>query len=155
MILLSTCNSCLTRFEILVEPKDIGLIKQVADASGNTAPCPRLCGGRINLTGNPILDTVAPMMKEPLHLTATQYFQAVKGLGLPDEIPHDKDVITALLRAYAVVDTVLQEDNGKFYLHEIHLSNGIILHLGAGLRGAIVIKITKPHEAPHADDGDS
>jgi hypothetical protein len=146
MILMSLCNSCLQPFELLVQPSDAHLVKQIADKDGLTAPCPRLCGGRINLVGNPVIKEMASKLKEPMRVTGQELYKAVNGMGLPDEIPTTMEVVEALLLANSVVAAAVEETDGKIYLHELSLSNGLTLHLAGGPRGSRVIKITKENQ---------
>ena len=150
MIILSMCNSCMSRFEILVEPKQVHLIKAVSDKKGTVAKCPRLCGGMINLVGSPGLDSVwksakGKAFKAPLKITALELYQAIGGLGLPDEVANDPDVMKSMLLSSRIVGVDLEKEssNDTYYLHEIRLENGVTFHLGSGLRGASVIKMTK------------
>jgi hypothetical protein len=144
VILHTLCNSCLQPFRILVEPSEIELVKQVTK-EGSMCECPRKCGGLVSLAGGNVLSEMAkdPRLKEPMSLTGTQLFKAINGLGLPDEIPKNADVVKAFLKAHKVLDINVEEHAGKFYLHEIQLEGGITLHLSAGLKGAQLLKITK------------
>ena len=143
MIVRSLCNTCFQPYELLLEASDLDLIKQVADEQGHTAPCPRLCGGRINLVGETNIGAMAGMLKQPLHISGKQLYQAVNGLGLPDELPQSKIGLESLLKANKVVDVVLEEWGGRFYLHELKLENGLVFHLASGAKGAQVLKVTQ------------
>jgi hypothetical protein len=145
MIIRSLCNSCFQTYELMVEPGEVHLVKQVATDDGITCPCPRLCGGKINLAGDPAIEamTKGQAMRTPLPLSGKELYKAVMGAGLPDEIPQAKETLEALLKANKVVGMMLEEDDKKFYLHELKLENGLTLHLASGLRGAQVLKVTK------------
>lgn len=138
MIINSLCNGCLQPFQLIVEPMDVPLVKELADDKGESCPCPRLCGGRINLVGQ----SSAPA-REPMTLTGKQLYQAVKGMGLPDEVPKSVEAVDAILRANKVVGVDVEEHNGKYFLHELKLENGCVVHLASGIKGAQVLKITK------------
>ena len=71
----------------------------------------------------------------------------MNGMGLPDEIPSSGVVVDSLLRANNVLAVSVEEYQGKVFLHELHLANGMVIHLAAGTKGAQVLKITK--EAAH------
>jgi len=146
MIINSVCSTCLQPFKILIQVSDLELVKQISTNEGRTCPCPRLCGGEINLVGEPEL-IEGIRLRDPMELTGLQLFQAVGGLGLADEIPKDTTVIESLFKACKVVSVDLEEVGGNFYLHEIRLEGGVVVHLSSGARGARVLKITK--EAPH------
>lgn len=152
MICKALCNTCLQAYELLLQPSDVGLVKQITDELGLTAPCPRLCGGRINVAGDPVISAMQHnvQLADPIHLTGKELYIAVNGAGLPDEIAKDKEVIVSLLKANRVKDVDVEEADGKFYIHEITLENGTTIHLGASPRGARVVKMTKerPHGVP-------
>ncbi len=151
MIVFSLCQKCLQPYWLNLQPCDVHLIKQIATHEGMMAPCPRLCGGGINLVGDPGIDALAgDHLKPVMKITGTQLYQAVNGMGLPDEIPYEKNLVTSLLCANRICATVMEEAHGKTYLHELHLSNGYTIHLAAGSRGAHVLKVTK--ERQHAAD---
>ena len=57
MIILSLCNSCLQPYQLLIQPSDTELVKQIASQDGHLCPCPRLCGGQINLVGSPLISS--------------------------------------------------------------------------------------------------
>jgi hypothetical protein len=143
-MILSVCNSCLQPFQILLEAGDVDLVKQISvDDGGRLCKCPRLCGGKINLVGDPVITAMTDKLREPMTITGRELYVAVHGLGLPDEITKDPEVIRALLKSNKVADLFLEEINGRVYLHEVRLENGYTLHLAAGARGAQVLKVTK------------
>ena len=59
MIINSLCNSCLQPFRLIIEPADVSLVKEISDEAGETCPCPRMCGGSINLVGDPVIKTMS------------------------------------------------------------------------------------------------
>lgn len=143
MIIHSVCNSCLQPFTIIVESRDVHLIRQISEEEGQLCPCPKLCGGKINLVGQPALDVVRDRLKQHIQLTGTELYKAVMGAGLPEEIPRSPEVVEAMLLAHKVVKVNVSQEGITVFLNEIHLENGVVLHLTAGLRGAHVLKITK------------
>jgi hypothetical protein len=144
MMIMSVCNSCLQPFRIILEAGEGDLLKQISiEDGGKTCKCPRLCGGRINLIGDATISAMADKLKEPLTLTGRQLYVAVHGLGLPDEIVKDLQVIRAVLLAHKVVSVDLEEVGDRMYLHELQLDNGMTIHLAAGARGAQILKVTK------------
>lgn len=144
MIILSLCQSCLQQYEILIEASDLPLLKEISDEHGHTCPCPRLCGGSINLVGNSVADVFrTKQLKPEISLGGKDLYKAVKGLGLPDEIALDTSVLKNLVQN--TESAIFEEYNGKIYLHELKIMGGIIIHLAAGLKGAQVLKITKEH----------
>jgi len=133
-------------YEILVQVSDVDLVRQLIDEHG-LSPCPRLCGGRINVFNDETIKALqhGKQLAPVISLTGKQLYQAVHGAGLPDEVPTSAEVITSILKANKVVDLQLEETDGRFYLHEIKLENGLTIHLGGGAR-ARVVKITKERE---------
>lgn len=146
MIVNAFCQTCLQPFVLLIQASDVELVKSISTNEGRTCPCPRLCGGEINLTGS-VTVREGVKLRDPVELTGLQLFKAVGGLGVPDEIPKDPAVIDALLKTKKVVSVDLEEFSGNFYLNELRLEGGITVHLASGARGARVLKITK--ESPH------
>lgn len=129
----------------MVEPTDVALVKQIASDDGTTCPCPALCGGSILLVPD---DTVKAMsedarLKSPTVLTGKQLYQAVMGLGLPEEIPSSPELVDAVFRANKVVSVDLEKIQEKIYLHEIRFDNGVVLHLASGSKGAQVLRVSK------------
>lgn len=145
MIINSLCNTCLQPFTLIVEPGEVYLVKEISDDTGTTCPCPRKCGGAINLIGDPVIGDMSkdPRLKDPMTISGTQLYKAVMGLGLPDEIPKSEILVDSLLRASPIVKTLTETDGKHVYLHEITLENGSTIHLGSGRKGAQVLKVTK------------
>ena len=145
MIIQSLCNSCLQPFRLIIEPKEVSLIKEISDDTGTLCPCPRSCGGMINLVGDPTIKEMGcdPRLKTPISISGTQLYQAVKGMGLPDEIPKSGILIDSLLRASPVCKTLTEEYGKDIFLHEITLENGTTIHLTSGCKGAQILKVTK------------
>lgn len=147
MIIRSVCNTCFQVYEVHSEPTDTSLLKEII-SEDLMAPCPRLCGGQINMVTSGQITALAndPRLKAPLPITAKELFKAVKGAGLPDEIPKSEDVVSLLFGAARVHGVTTESLNGHVYLHEIKFENGAVLHLASGMRGAEVLKITKGAE---------
>lgn len=143
MIVMSLCQTCLQPYQLMIEPGDIPLIKQIAVEDGKMCPCPRLCGGTINLVGDPGIQTMVEKLRTPMHIGGKDLYKAVNGLGLPDEVPQDADVIEALFKANSITGVSMEKVSNTFYLHELKLSNGMTVHLAAGSHGAAVLKVTK------------
>lgn len=146
MMIFSLCNSCFQPFKLNLQPGDVHLVRQIADEDMNTCPCPRLCGGRINLTEMPVVSESSKILKQSMSITGRELYVAVNGAGLPDEIVTDPVVVEALMKANSVKEVFMEKHGERVYLHQISLSNGVTLHLTAGSRGAQVLKITKDRE---------
>jgi hypothetical protein len=129
----------------LLDPGDLQLIRQIANDSGNAVPCPKLCGGTINVIMDPGISVLAsdPRLRNPINLTGKQLYKAVMGAGLPDELPTDANVVYGLLQSIEVKSALVEKIGSDVYLHELKLAGGITIHLAAGPRGAKVLKIVK------------
>lgn len=144
MILMAACNSCLGTFEIhFFEAHEIYLVQELSKDGGKTVPCPRLCGGKINIAPDPTIAEMVTKLKGPVTLNGLELYQAINGLGLPDERPKDPWTVSAALKAYRVVDAVVENYRGRAYLHELRLEDGTTIHLTGGAHGAMVLKLTK------------
>lgn len=84
-----------------------------------------------------------PRLKPPLPITVQELFKAVKGGGLPDEIPKSFELSVALFKSEKVKSVFMEQDGKDIYLHEVRFENGAVIHLSAGRRGAQVLKVTK------------
>jgi len=144
MMIRSLCNSCMQPFEISVEVAEVSLVKEITDDAGLFCPCPRLCGGKINLVGDATIEEMSKdrRLKDPMRISGRELYRAVNGLGLPDEFPNSTEVISSFIQG-GVEEVDIEEFQGKFFIHELKLKNGSVLHLGAGLKGAQVLKITR------------
>lgn len=129
----------------MIVPEEIQIIKQIADATGHLAPCPRLCGGTINLVGDPGIEKIIDGVKlrEPLSITGTELYRAVSGMGLPDEINFNEDVAVSFLKSNRIVEVKTEAYNDRVYINELKLDNGYTIHLSAGIKGAEILKVTK------------
>lgn len=148
MRIKSLCNTCFQAYDLTMFSEDLDLVQQIADESFHTAPCPRLCGGRINLVGNPIINEMQrPGLKAPLSITSRELYQAVMKAGLPDEVPKDPEVVSALLMSNTIASVDVEMNDGRCYINHIELKSGTKIHFAAGLHGAVVLKMTKKMEA--------
>ena len=145
MLIHSLCNTCFQRYELRMEPKDIPLLRQLTGNDYSVVPCPRLCGGMLNVVHSAQIKKLVqdPRLKEPLPITVQELFKAVKGGGLPDEIPKSYELAVSLFKAHPVKSVFMEQDGKDIYLHEVRFENGSIIHLAHGARGAKVLKITR------------
>lgn len=143
MILFTLCNSCLQPFQVTIRPEDKALVESLPDKDG-LAPCPRQCGGKISFD-HEIQDFAKDKrLRKPLHVTGKELYQAVHGMGLPDEVTDDPDIIEALFKANRIASVKMEQAMGRLFMHEILLDNGMVVHLSAGAKGAQVLKVTRP-----------
>lgn len=144
MIFLTVCNTCFQPYELSIDPGSTALVKELLDES-ETVACPRLCGGRILVSDSEAMAALAkdPRLKLPLRISAEELYKAVKGAGLPDEIPNAPEVVESLLLANAVIGVELASDGKHVGISELRLANKTIIHLTSGRLGAEVLKITR------------
>lgn len=144
MIVTTLCNSCLQSFELQVSSEETYLLREIM-GEDSTIDCPRLCGGKILFSSTKGLANMAndPRLRDPVRLTGKELYKAVKGVGLPDEVPSSKEVVEALLVANQVIGAEIEVVGKRIFLHELRLKNRTILHLSSGKHGCEVVKITR------------
>lgn len=149
-MIFTVCDTCLQPYRLSIGDRESVLLEQIKESG--VVPCPRLCGGYLALDQTKMLGKAAAQksLKDPLHLTVTELFQALHGHGLPDEIPKDELVVKALLEGSTPLNWVFERDGKNIYLHEIVLKD-VVVHLASGMRGAQILKITK--KVPHVGNG--
>jgi hypothetical protein len=142
VILGALCEACLQRYEVRVGLHEKALLDQLTAES--SVKCPK-CKGvlTIGLVEKIAGITAGRELKDYIILTGTQFYQAVNGMPLPDEVPKSAEAIEAMLRSHGVVGVKTETVGDRIYLHELTLSNGITVHLAAGGRGAQVLKMTR------------
>ena len=136
--MISICNKCFQRYQLIEKDEDQHLLLELREVKPRVT-CPRCNHGHCNLVLVPELEKI----KGPcLSLTIKQFYQATHGMGLPDEMLPATELNHFLLNR-ELSDAVLEERNGKVYLHELAFKDGTVVHLSAGLFGAQVLKVTK------------
>lgn len=136
------CPTCRQSYRLMLSSREHELLQQIASSDGTECDCPRLCGGKIPLVGPTKVDEAVPP-RDPITLSGAELYRAVNGMGMADEIPKNRETVEALIKANRASGVIVEEAGGRFYLHELHLENGLVVHLAAGLRGAEVLKITR------------
>lgn len=142
-LIRSVCNTCFQAYVLRISDSEKSLLSEILDASGESCPCPRNCGGSIPLQNSQEFTDMHAILREPLSITGTELYQAVNGLPLPDEVVKDLEVVKHLSRPENVKYITLSEHDGQVYVSDISLNDGMKLHLTAGPRGALLFKITK------------
>lgn len=142
VIIKTFCNTCLQSYEILVEPKEVHLIKDVVNQE-KMALCPRMCGGNVLIDSTSDLTEMTKVLRAPMTLTGREFYSAVHGNGLPDEVPKHPDTVESILKANRVKGATVEQRFGRIYLSKLQLENGFDVHLSSGLCGAVIVKITK------------
>lgn len=142
MICAALCESCLQRYEIRVALQEKALLDQLTIEKAGK--CPKCQGELVIDTQERIRAlTAGKELKEYVILTGTQFYQAVHGMPLPEELPQDAETVVALLLTNRIEEVKVEKLGERIYLHELLLSNGLTVHLCAGGRGAQVLKVTR------------
>ena len=110
---------------------------------GDMFPCPRCEFGRA------IRDIEVPeaLPDAQVELTPEEYFRALHGFGLPDEINCPPEVIRSLLLTNQVVGVGVDlAPKQRTILNSLDLANGLTLHLGVSTQGPVIYKITRKQQ---------
>lgn len=142
MIIKTFCNTCGSAFDIMVSPLEVTLVRDVMDKNSQ-ALCPRMCGGKVLLDPSVDLTPMTGILKAPVTLTGREFYKAVHGAGMPDEIPKSVETTEALLLSKRVVGVDAEQRNERIYITKLKLEGGLVMYLTAGVFGAVVTKITK------------
>ena len=81
---------------------------------------------------------------ECVELSVEDFWRAIHGFGLPDEVVAGSEAIEALLLAHKIsaVD-VKNTMTGRVEIRSLTLANGVKLHFAAAGTGAVIFKATK------------
>lgn len=108
-------------------------------------PCPTSgCGGTMTLT-----DTIASVDLEQLKihdLSPQEAFQALHGMGLPNERECSAELVLETLIGRTVTAVDIQDLRGtnRAAIHSLMLDNGVRLYLGSSPYGAVVYRVAPP-----------
>lgn len=89
-------------------------------------------------------------------LTAEEFFNALCGYGMPDELGAQPEVVKALLLSAKVLDVeAAMAPSGRTILSKLSLDNGTCVHLASSSYGPAVLKVTRRRDGQeHHDFGD-
>jgi hypothetical protein len=137
-----TVERCAFVARILVEDDQEAdqLVGPSSDWYPDRYPCP-LCGERCVFStkclkeGGNIRD-----------LSVREAFIAFNGVGLPGEHECSASRVQQLLTEHRVTEATTRHISGtpRCVLSKITLENGIVLHLGSSVHGAVVYRISEP-----------
>ena len=119
-----------------------GCIDELDDLARKEYSCPE-CDVRLEVNGKRLPGRTFVV------LTKSQFISAINGMGLPSETVTHVEPIVAMLKSSRVVDVKAFERDGRCFIHEISLDNGVTLHLAASGYGAVVYKATRGKHANH------
>jgi DNA-directed RNA polymerase subunit RPC12/RpoP len=123
------CNSCGASFSVTGGPVKI----QMCINEGGS--CPKCGSTKLVHISNFVQDEA---------FTADEFWRAINGFGLPDEIATDVEPVVAMLLAHRVTKVeAIGTKTGRVELRSVSLDNGITIHLTASGEGAVVLKMTR------------
>lgn len=81
---------------------------------------------------------------EGVELDVADFWRAVHGFGLPDEVVAGHEAVEALLLAHKVTAVDVNKTvTGRVEIRSLTLANGVKLHFAASGAGAVIFKATK------------
>ena len=154
MVLVCTSEECGSFFRIVGEPEDVATLVGFR-SSVWPAPyvCP-VCGSVSRLAPEHVIDASALAGLPVRMLEAKEAFQALQGLGLPEEQECSRDVIEGLLREHPIrkVSGHSVANTKTFCLEHLELWDGTRLDFGASTHGAVVYRIVRPKAKRGVDE---
>jgi hypothetical protein len=143
------CLECRLALMINGEHDEVDyLIGMKSDWYPDRYPCPRSgCKGTMTLT-----DTIASTDLQNLevhHLNPQEAFQALHGMGLPEERRCNESMVELTLVGQTIKSVELQNLNGsnRTILHSFTLDSGIRVYIGSSPFGALVYRMAPPSSA--------
>jgi hypothetical protein len=80
-------------------------------------------------------------------LAVGDFWSAIHGFGLPEEVVAGPEAIEAMLLAHMVVEAdVKKTTTGRVEIRSLTLNNGVKMHFAASGEGAVIFKSTKEEE---------
>lgn len=128
------CKKCGAQFIVPSIDPDIGLLK-------TRMRCPSSCGGTVRLRAETNI-----RMKQPVQqVTALHLYQAVMGVGLPQERRCGPGDVTKVLVGSRIkaIDIVEAPDPRRSIVNSITLEDGRVVYLASSTKGATVYRITE------------
>ena len=146
------CDRCLTAVKVHGDPDSIQklIVQHVRWKDG--LPCVRTgCSSTMYAFENASSGHLG--MMTVLCLTAEEFFSALCGYGLPDEIGSEPEVVQALLLSSKVIGAAVGKSlSGRAILSKLELENGTCLHLASARQGPTVYKVTRKRHDQKDDD---
>lgn len=137
------CLECHLALRTSGEPVEVDfLVGMRSDWYPDRYPCPRSgCKGTMTLT-DVIESKVLPLL-EVHDLTPQECFQALKGMGLPEEKQATIDVIVKCLEGKKIVSFEAEPvaNSPRTVIRSILMEGGVRLYLGSSPQGATVYRI--------------
>lgn len=143
------CLTCYLALQTTGEHDELDyLVGMRSDWYPDRYPCPRSgCGGNMVLT-----DTIEPAALAKLeihHVNPQEAFQALQGMGLPEERHCDGPECQGALVGRTIKSVELQPITGaeRSVLHSITLDNDVRVYVGSSPYGALIYRIAAPPSA--------
>ena len=77
-------------------------------------------------------------------LNPEEFFRALCGLGLPDELGCEPEIVKSLLLSNKIVDVgIFPLGTKRTVLTQMYLDNGLCIHLASSPAGPVVFKVTR------------
>ena len=126
------CTSCRASFSVNGDPAKI---RMCLDEGGS---CPKCGAGNLSHVSSHVQGGV---------YTAEEFWAAINGFGMPDEVVVDLEPVVAMLLAHKVVAVdAVKTRTGRVELRSVTLDNGVTVHLTASGEGAVILKTTRRNE---------
>ena len=137
------CDVCSSVWSVLDDEEAEKLLVQHKHWINHPRMCPQ-CGGTVVVTTVALVGYLRAQGVAVPELTASEAFSALCGLGLPEQIGHEPEVVEALLLAHRVTGVeVAKSPSGRTLLKSLTLANGVTIHLISNVSGAGVLKIVR------------
>lgn len=149
------CDNCLTVVRVYGDPDVTRKLIVEHDLWKDGLPCFQDgCASNLRrLTDGEAQAVVGHGLVQTLSLTVEEFFAALCGYGIPEEISPEPEVVQALLLS-ARVDKVAVSTSptGRTLLSRMDLDNGTCLHLASSAFGPAIYKVTRRrHDTPSHD----
>ncbi len=145
-MILIVCSACRLALRTSGDPSEVDyLVGTQCEWYPNKYPCPMEdCPGPMVIT-----DTIASIDIEHIdirELTPQETFQALCGMGLPNEKVCTADYLREVLSKQQVASVQARDivNTSRCVLDSITLGNGYRIYLGASPMGAVVYRIAPP-----------
>lgn len=152
------CDQCLTVVRVHGPPEDVRRLILDHSLWKDGRPCVHSsCDAKLyELTAEEsevAVNATTPGVIRVLNLTAQEFFSAMCGYGLPDELGTSPEVVKALLLSSKIMDVSVGESpSGRTVVYRLDLENGTSLHLASSSHGPSVFKVTRRSDVRAGND---
>lgn len=152
------CDSCLSVIRVTGDPEAWQRLIVDHTLWQDGLPCfYDGCGDKLYKIGSEeipaVVNAASHNVFRTLDLTVEEFFRALCGYGLPEEVGRGPEVARALLLSSRVSDvSVRKSPSGKAILDRLDLEDGTRLHLASSSHGPVVFKMTRRPDVEAGDD---